>query len=214
MSALARFAACLALALALLPAAARAADDAPALVEGRDYVRIDDGQPWRPLDGKIEVVEVFAYWCPHCADFQPTIAAWKRRLPPDVRFDYLPATFDPGDAFARAYFAAERAGAVGRTHQALYDAVHRDHVLARNASLDELAWFYGQHGLSSAAMKAAMVGPQVDADLEAAHAFILRSGVDGTPTLIVNGRYRLTPRTHDDAVRILDQLIAQLRAAR
>lgn len=198
----------------LLPLAASAATPATPLVEGQDYVVIDGGQPWQPLDGKIEVIEVFAYWCPHCDEFQPTLSAWARKLPADVRLRYLPAVFDMGDAFAKGFFAADKAGAAGRTHEGVYRAVHDDGLLPNNATVDELAFYYGQHGLNQAAMKAAMAGPQVAAQMQAAHDFEIRSGVDGTPTLIINGRYRLTPRSHADAFRIADQLIARLRAAR
>jgi thiol:disulfide interchange protein DsbA len=198
----------------LLPWAAVAAPATPALVAGTDYVVIDDGQPYRPLDGKVEVVEVFGYWCPHCADFQPELSAWVRRLPGDVRFSYVPAVFDAGDAFARGFFAAEAAGAVARTHDGGYRAVHHDGLLARTASIDEVAWYYGQQGLDAAKTKADMVGPAVEAQLRAAREFELRSGIEGTPTLIVNGRYRIQPRNHQDALRIASQLIAQLRSAR
>src|SRR3954470_11230231 len=85
----------------------RASADAAAPVEGSDYVVIADGQPYAPLDGKIEVVEVFGYWCPHCAEFQPELSAWRRGLPSGVRFTYVPAVFTAGDSFARGFFAAE-----------------------------------------------------------------------------------------------------------
>jgi thiol:disulfide interchange protein DsbA len=196
----------------LLPLAAIAAEPAP-LVEGRDYRLIENGTPYRPLDGKIEVVEVFAYWCPHCAEFQPQLSAWVRKLPDDVRFTYVPAAFDPDDAFARGFFAAERANAVERTHDALFRAVHHDGLLARNATIDEIAWYYGQQGLNPTAIKVAMVGPQVDALMQRAHAFEIGIKLPGTPTMVVNGRYLITPRTHQDALRIADQLVAQLRAA-
>src|SRR5690606_33098603 len=70
--------------LMLLPLAACAQSSA-APVEGQDYVVIPDGQRWSTADDKIEVVEVFAYTCHHCADFEPALAAWKRRQPADVR---------------------------------------------------------------------------------------------------------------------------------
>ena len=203
----------LAVLLSLLPLVAVAAPTTP-LVAGEDYVLIDGGQPYRPLDGRIEIVEVFAYWCPHCAEFQPQLAAWERKLPADVRFTYVPAVFDSNDAFAHGFFAAENAGAVAKTHAAVYRAVHHDGLLAHNASFDEVAWFYGQHGLDQMQVKAAMLGPKVQGQLAAARAFALRSGIEGTPTLIVNGRYRITPHHQGDALRIADQLIAQLRAAR
>ena len=206
------------LAALVLPGLALAAGAAPAAdepVEGRDYIVVEGGQPYRPLGPgiKAEVVEVFAYWCPHCAEFQPVLDPWVRALPRDVRFTYVPAAFDPNDAFARGFFAAEGKGAVDRTHALVYDAVHRKGLLARNATMDELAWFYGQQGLGQAAMKAAMTSPAVDALMARARAFEVGIQLPGTPTLLVNGRYLITPRTHEDALRIADQLIAKVRAA-
>lgn len=205
------FLAALALPGLALASPATAADP----VEGVDYVVIEGGQPFQPLGPgiKAEVVEVFAYWCPHCAEFQPVLDPWVRALPKDVRFTYLPAAFDPNDAFARGFFAAEAKGAVARTHALVYDAVHHAGLLARNATIDELAWFYGQQGLGQAAMKAAMASPAVDAQMQRARAFEVGIRLPGTPAMVVNGRYLITPRTHEDALRIADQLIARLRAA-
>ena len=182
-------------------------------VEGRDYVRVEAG-PWQPVDGKIEVVEVFAYTCPHCADFEPILSAWARKLPDDVSFRYLPAAFDPRDAYARGFFVAEQAGAVGRTHAALFQAIHQDGLLARNATINELAWFYGQHGLDQAQARAAMASPQVDALMRRAYEWARANRLPGTPALVVDGRYLVTPRTHADALRIVDELIAQIRKTR
>jgi thiol:disulfide interchange protein DsbA len=187
---------------------------APAPVEGTDYVLIDNPQPYAPLAGRIEVVEVFGYWCPHCAEFQPQLSAWTRRLPADVRFTYVPAVFTAGDNFARAYFAAEQFGVLGRTHDAMFQAVHVDGLLPMNPSVPELAAYYGSQGLDAAKVQAYMLSPAVEEKLEHARQFALHSGVEGTPTLIVDGRYRITARTHEDGLRIASQLIDQLRAAR
>jgi thiol:disulfide interchange protein DsbA len=205
------------LACLLLPFAAGVATPAAGatpvqpLVEGEDYVLVD-GTPWGPLDGKVEVVEVFAYTCPHCAEFEPALEAWARKLPADVRFQPLPAAYDPGDAYARAFFVAEQAGALPRVHRALFDAVHREGLLARNASSGELAWFLGQHGINEAKARAAMASPQVDELMRRARDFAVGIRLRGTPTLVVDGRYLVTPRSHADALRITDQLIARLRA--
>ena len=207
-----RFVSLLVVLLLALPAAW--ATDSAQPVEGRDYVVIDDPQPYAPLDGKIEVVEVFGYWCPHCAEFQPMLSAWTRKLPSDVRFTYVPAVFTAGDSFARGYFAAEHFGALARTHDAMFSAIHAQGLLPTNATVGEIAGYYGQQGLDAAKVQAYMQSPTVDARLEHARQFALHSGVEGTPTLIIDGRYRITARTHEDGLRTADQLIAQLRASR
>ena len=207
------FALLLSLLVALLPALSTSAATIAAPVEGTDYVVIGDGHPYAPLAGRIEVVEVFGYWCPHCAQFQPMLSAWQRRLPADVRFTYVPAVFTAGDAFARAYFAAEHFRVLGMTHEAMFAAIHAQGLLPQNASVEEIATYYGQHGLDATRARTYMQSPAVDAKLAYARDFALRSGVEGTPTLVVNGRYRVTARTHEDGLRIASQLIAQLRAA-
>jgi len=194
-------------------ALAATAGNAAAPVEGRDYVRVDAG-PWQPADGRIEVVEVFAYTCPHCAEFEPMLSAWVRKLPKDVDFHYLPAAYDPRDPFARGFFVAQRAGALGRTHAALFRAIHHDGLLARNATANELAWFYGEHGLEQAQVRAAMASPQVDALMRRAHDWARAIRLPGTPALVIGGRYLVTARTHADGLRIADALIAQLRESR
>lgn len=199
----------------LLPAAAFAATPAAFVpTEGVDYVVIDAAQPYRPLQGKVEVVEVFAYWCPHCAAFQPLVDAWKRRLPKDVRFTYVPLTTESGDALSRGYFATEALGAVERTHAALFRAMHDEGTMPMNPSDGELqGWLVGQ-GLPAAKLKAAWVSPAMASDLRRASAFEHAVDIEGTPTLVVNGRYRITSGDHASMLRTADALIAMLRRQR
>lgn len=202
--------------LLALPGAllAQAAKPAPSPVEGRDYVVIDGGRPWQPLAGRIEVAEVFAYSCHHCRDFQPLVDAWKKTLPRDVRFSYVPAAFNLQDGYARAFFAAEALGATARTHHATFRAIHDQQSLpARGASDQELATFHAGLGLKPARFLAALRSPATDEKMAAAREFAVRSGVEGTPTLVVNGRYRVTARTLQDSLRIADALIATERRA-
>ena len=202
----------LAACLALAPATARAAGDG--LVEGRDYVAIPGGRPLRAEPGKVEVVEVFAYWCHVCNDFQPHLTTWQRRLPADVAFRYLPAAFTRDDAYARAYFAAESLGALARTHEATYRAIHAEYALPqRGATADEVAGFLAGFDLERGAVAAAMRSPAVDARMDASRDFIVAAGVQGTPTMIVDGRYRVIGRSFGDMLRITDLLVARLRAA-
>ncbi|HVI57888.1 MAG TPA: thiol:disulfide interchange protein DsbA/DsbL [Luteimonas sp.] len=199
--------------LSLLPAAACAQALAPP-VEGVDYVAIPGGEPWL-ADGRIEVAELFAYTCHHCADFAPQLEAWKRRQPADVRVAYVPAAYDPRDGYARAYFAAEQLGVVGKLHAPLFRAIHEaQSVPMGNASDGELATFAADEGVDAAKFAAAMASPAVAAKMQRARAFAIASGMEGTPTLVVAGKYRVQARTHEDALRIAGQLVAMERAAR
>lgn len=196
----------------LLPLLA-CAQQSPVPVEGEDYVAIPGGQPWAPADGGIEVAELFAYTCHHCADFAPQLEAWKRTQPADVRVRYVPAAYDPQDNYARAFFAAEQLGVLARAHAALFEAVHASQTVPMSRpSVDELATFFAAQGVDAAKFKAAMASPQVDARMRQAREFALASGMRGTPTLVVAGRYRVQAGSHAEALRIATQLVATERA--
>jgi thiol:disulfide interchange protein DsbA len=196
----------------LLPAAASvAAPTAFVPTEGVDYVVVEGAQPYRPLQGKVEVVEVFAYSCSHCADFQPKLDAWRHKLPRDVRFTFVPSAAVGSEPLSRAYFAAESLGAVETVHAALFRAMHDDGTMPMNPSDSELQdWLVGQ-GLPAAKLKAAWNSPAMIANLRHANDFEQAVGVEGTPTLVVNGKYRILGKSRDDQLRIMDALIAMSR---
>lgn len=203
--------------LALAPFAAQAATPAAAPVLGREYVEIPDGQPFAPAPGKIEVAEVFGYVCPHCAHFEPQLAAWQHRQPADVELTRVPAPFGGyWLPYARAYFAAERLGVAGKTHQAMFDALHANGTLPiQNVSVDELATFYAGYGIKPEVFSATIRSAEIDAQIKRAEDFLTRSDTDSTPALIVAGRYKVIgAKSYDDLLRIADALVAMERAKR
>jgi thiol:disulfide interchange protein DsbA len=183
----------------LLAASTTVAAAPPAPVEGEDYQVIDGGQPYQPLAGRVEVAEVFGYPCPHCAHFEPVIEAWVAKLPPRANFVPVPADFrDDWIPYARAYFAAQALGVAKRSHQAMYDALHVEQSLPMSdAAPEEIASFYQRYGIAPARFVAAFKAASVDAQMKHAREFVVRSQVDGTPTLIVAGRYRVTADSRD-----------------
>ena len=192
-------------------APAKAAVSTP-IVEGVDYVVIEDGKPFAPpVKGKVEVVEVFGYTCPHCAHFEPTVSTWKAKRTKDVNFVALAAPFGGyWMPYAKAYYSAQELGVTGRTHAAVFKALHEDHALPINgATVGELATFYAGYGVDPVKFTQTFDSPKVQARMDQAREFIMRSGVDGTPTMVVNGKYRVTgARSFDDALRIVDALVA------
>jgi len=202
-------------AAAAVPAAA--ASGGTPLVAGTDYEEIQNGQPFDPLNGKIEVVEVFGYVCPACFRFQPMVNAWEKSLPPDVRFTYVPAAFGPEWVpYAHAFYVSQSMGLVAKTHDAVFNAIHVAQTLpGEGKTPDEaaIAKFYGQYGADPKQFLDAMHSFAVDAKVNRAKQFMTRSGVQGTPTLIIDGKYRVLGKSYDDMLRIANQLIAQERAA-
>lgn len=197
------------LALAWLPGAALAQSTPQA---GRDYVEIPGGQAWAARPGRIEVAELFGYTCPHCAHFEPLLAQWKQRQGKDVDLALVPAVYGGAwDVWARAFFAASDLGLLPRSHEAVFAAIHRDGRLPRNPSAQELGTFFSSYGVDGDRFRAAMADPKVDARMDRARKFAIASGAEGTPTLVVNGRYRVTAASLEDALRITDWLVARER---
>jgi protein dithiol oxidoreductase (disulfide-forming) len=187
------------------------------LVAGQDYIEIQNGQPFAPANGKIEVVEVFGYVCPSCANFQPLVSAWKAKLPADVRFTYVPALFGgTWDDYARAFYAAESMGLVDKTHDALFKAIHIDQSLKGERgrdSVEDIANFYGKHGADPKQFASTMASFAVNAKVNKAKQYAQRSQISGTPSLIVDGKYLVKGTSYENMLHIADVLIARERAA-
>lgn len=197
------------------PAAAPlpAATAVPGLVQGRDYQLIAGGQPFEPADGRIEVAEVFAYWCGTCAQFDPVVEAWAARLPADVNFVYVPAVFNAQDNYPQAYFAAQALGIDKKAHSPTFRAIHIDRKLAPNASPDALAKHYAGYGVDAATFLSTMQSFAVNAKIARARQFAARSQVGGTPAIVVNGRYHVPLRGNLEAMlQVTDAIVAHERA--
>ncbi|MEO6155402.1 MAG: thiol:disulfide interchange protein DsbA/DsbL [Thermomonas sp.] len=188
----------------------------PGLTEGEQYTLIADGMPYRPQPGKIEVVEVFAYWCPHCAHFDPKLQTWKSTLPKSVVVNYMPAAFYNDDPFMLSFFAAEEAKAVALTHARMFAAIHDSGALPKNAKLEQVATFYaGLPGINAAAFKAALADTAtLHAKADSARAFQVRSKISGTPSMVIDGRYLVLGNSYESLLGNARRLIDAISASR
>lgn len=202
----------LAVAMACASAGCAAKDAAPKWQAGTSYQVIDPPQPTSTGD-KVEVLEVFSYACPHCAHFQPYADKLKASLPANAQFALLPADFhESWVTFARGFYTAKALGLVEQTHQAMFDAVYRDHVPMD--TLERIADFYAAHGADKAAFLSTAQSFVIDGDLAHGHEMEIKYGIDSTPTLIINGKYRIVASSEkkigfDEMVEIAQMLVAQ-----
>ncbi|MGY1408097.1 MULTISPECIES: thiol:disulfide interchange protein DsbA/DsbL [unclassified Luteimonas] len=194
------------------PAATPAATFA---TQGEHYDLIPGGQPFEPLEGKIEVVEVFNYVCPACAMFQPLVSNWKAQLPADVRFTYLPAPFGGNwDPYVRAFYAAEAMGIGDAAHDGIFQAIHVERTLKGERGTDsaeDLARAYAKFGADPAQFASTMASFTVNAKFGRAKQYIAQQGANSTPTMIVNGRYRIKGRNFEEMLQNTDRVISQVR---
>jgi thiol:disulfide interchange protein DsbA len=204
-------------ALALIATAPVALAQTPAadgLVEGRDYTLVDPPQPTADRN-KVEVLEVFGYWCIHCAHLEPVLDKWKKAQPADVDFRYVPAIWQGGvdEYFARAFYTAETMGVLDTTHSAMFTAAAVDRTAqSPEAILD----FYDDQGIDRDQFEATMNSFTVNAKVARVKQTLPRYAIEGTPTMIVNGKYKAMARqggTMEGLMTVVDKLVARERAA-
>ena len=187
----------------------------PAPVAGTDYVELANGQPYAPLNGQVEVVEVFGYTCPHCAQFEPLITAWKRKQPADVRVTPVPAAFGGyWETYARAFFAAETLGVLEKSHEQMFNAIHVARQLGLDATPEQIGKFYEQYGVDAKTFANTMKSFGVETKLNRAKQFATRSQIEGTPSIVVNGKYlvNVDQRGYEHMFNTVEHLAAQARA--
>jgi thiol:disulfide interchange protein DsbA len=195
--------------------------------EGKHYFLIRPAQ-LTVTSGKIEVTEVFSYGCPACNRFYPVADRLKAGLPPNAQMVFLPASFIPSEdwpMFQRAYFAAQELGIADKTHDQMFDAVWKTGELAvvdpgtqrlKNPppSIADAAKFYARAGGVKAQdfINTANTSFSVDKNMRQADARIKALGVDSTPTIIVNGKYRLDVGSaggYEELVQLVKWLVAK-----
>ncbi|WP_088281888.1 thiol:disulfide interchange protein DsbA/DsbL [Ideonella sp. A 288] len=183
--------------------------------EGREYTRIKEPVPVA-VPGKVEVIEFFGYWCPHCAALEPTLEAWARKLPADVNFRRLPVAFSaPQESYQKLYFALEAMGQVAAMHGKVFTAMHGARQrLDKDAEITALA---AASGVDGAKLLDTMKSFTVATKASQARQLSQTYRIEGVPTLIVHGRYMTSvgmAGTADRALQVVDALIQRSRASR
>ena len=181
---------------------------------GKQYVELSSAVPVSE-PGKIEVVEMFWYGCPHCYAFEPTINPWAEKLPADVHFVRIPAMFGgPWDAHGQLFLTLQSMGVENKVHSAVFNAIQKEHK--KLTTPDEMAEFVATQGVDKDKFLATFSSFAIKGQIVAAKELAKKYGITGVPTLIVNGKYRFdlgSAGGPEQTLQVADQLIAKERAA-
>lgn len=154
--------------------------------EGNQYADITSPKGQAAPTGPIELVEVFSYACPHCAEFAPYMDKLRAELPKGVTVRYMPAVFSPAwMPSAQAFYAARQLGVLDQTHDAMFKA-HLEHYPLN--SLQDMAAWYGKHGVDSDKFLAAATNATTTREMAKDQRTEMGWGIDATPTLVVGRR--------------------------
>ena len=163
--------------------------------------------------GKVEIAEFFWYGCIHCYNLEPALEAWLPKLPPDAYFRRIPAVFNERWAHdATIYYAFEALGVLEKVHRPFFDAIHKDRLKTDNpAALGE--WL-AKHGIDTQKFDATMKSFGVQSKTKRAAQLTTASRIDGTPAIMVHGRYTISTeqgRSREGMLANAERLIPVVR---
>lgn len=175
---------------------------------GKEYTLLNPAQPVSAK--KIEVLEFFFYECSHCFHLHPLLADWQKTMPADVEISYVPTIFrDSTEPLARTYYALDSIGKIKQLDDVIYQAIH-----VKQASLydlDSIGSLMASNGVDKAKFSSAYNSFTVNSKIVRAKQMIREYHIEGTPTLVVDGKYSITGLQPADTIRVLNEVIAMVR---
>lgn len=177
-----------------------------------NHVKIEPAQP-SDTAGKVEVLEFFAYSCPHCATMEPLVARWAQTLPDNVVVKHVPVAFNAGMAdMQKLYYSLEALDRLD-LHPKVFHAVHRERQRIYN--FKAMAEWVEDQGVDRSQFEAAFQSFGVNNKVARANELAKVYKVEGTPSLAVGGRYVTSPSmtgTYEGAIteaqKLLDSILA------
>ena len=184
---------------------------------GVNYQPLVPSQSTDVAPGKVEVMEVFWFACPHCYALEPNVLAWLKKKPAYVEFVRVPVIWDnTKTAHARLYYTLQALGRDDLFEQAFSTAQQvQTTPLAGATDADTLRMqqaFAVQHGISADDYAKAFNSFSVNANMARAQEITQRFKVDHVPFFIINGKYT-TDVTMAGGEEQLMQLVSDLAAS-
>ena len=174
--------------------------------------------PVQPVDtgASIEVIDFFWYGCPYCNELQPALEEWIKKKPADVTVRRVPVILkDNWAPHARIYYTLDLLGEVERLHLKVYHSYHVEELAMSKP--DVMEQWAAKNGIERRRWIDAYFSPEVDGRIARAFQATKRYDIQGTPSLVVDGRY-LTSSSMTPTVRgmipVLDDLVRLARQNR
>ncbi len=187
---------------------------------GVDYRTLDKAQQ-TDSGKKVEVMEFFGYFCPHCNSLEPALADWVKKQGDRIVFKRVPVVFrDTMIPQQKLYYALEAMGRIEDLHPKVFQAIHvQRQSLATDAAIID---FMVKQGVDKQKFLDVYNSFAVQTKVQRAAQLQNAYQVDGVPLLAVDGRFltspaivgesmgnRPEPVLHAATFQILDWLVAQ-----
>ena len=180
--------------------------------EGVHYELVDNPTTVRD-PSKIEVAEVFWFGCNHCYALEPYIARWKKDMSSDVAFLKSPATWNEMlKTHANIYYTAKALVIEQQFVPAAFNTIQNEGRMLTGGT--ELEYYFKGFDIERDKYKAVSTSFGVRNAVDQADKKMKQWQVTGVPSLIVNGKYRVSAsrsvRT-DQLFDVVDFLIEKER---
>ena len=171
-------------------------------VPGRHYEILDNPTITRN-PSKVEVVEVFWFGCTHCYSLESYIQPWKRNLPNDVDFWKSHITWNAqAETHARLFYSAKALGIEEKAIPAAFTAIWRE---GRNLlGNSEVEYFFKGFGVEKERYLSVSNSFGVNNAVKQANNRMRQWAVTGVPTIIVNGKYKVSGTREIGTSKLLD----------
>jgi thiol:disulfide interchange protein DsbA len=160
-----------------------------AQVEGRHFTRLKN-QP-SPPSGQIEVIEFFAYSCPHCYRLDPVLDTWRKSNAGRIRFRRVHVETRGFELHQRLFFALQARRLEEAHHQKIFQAFHEEGNLLRSER--GIGAFMKKAGMEANELDALFKSPEAEKEMAAARQLQERLGISKWPAIVVGGLFVTDP---------------------
>ncbi len=191
---------------------------------GAQYLVLPSVQP-TDTGKQVEVIEFFAYYCPHCYAFEPALEAWVKKQGDNIVFKRVHIQGGAGVLpQQRLFYTLDAMGLLNQYHQKVFDAMHQQHL--RLSSDEQVFDWVAQMGIDRAKFVDTYRSFGIQARLRRAAAMMDSYGVDRWPLVVVDGRFVTSPshagagapegtteaQQQQTALQVMDFLVAKAKA--
>lgn len=165
---------------------------------------------------RIEVIDFFFYACPYCNELRPALETWRKAQGGDIVFRRVPAIRrDVWVPLARTYYTLEALGEVERLHDEVYKSYHNEKL--HMSKPDVMADWAAKHGIDRQRWLDVYLSADTTSKVEQARKLTAAYDIQGTPSIVVDGRYLTSSGMTDDValiVPVVQSLVELVRSRR
>ena len=175
--------------------------------EGIDYKRVDVNNKFKETE-KIEVIEFFGLFCPHCRNFSPVIRKWATNLPKNVEFKKLHVPFREV-SHQQLFFTLKKMGLIDKHLDQLFAEIQDVRLPLKNF-LSITVWVE-DNGIDLDLFEQTWNSKEVKDAMKEASSLMKLFKITGVPQIIIDGRFSTSPAmvgSNRKMISLLNHLIS------